>query len=353
MARKTPANRAGIMLNSRLKMTGDKSVQVLGSSFNHYKDRVWLLAEDDSSECPYFKSEDGEFKRVCLYFSDFTPINKLEEEKQTVEVENDVYTTSQRHAVKTFSTMLERATAYRETGNYNENEFYPRYGICDNVDKCRPQGSSYEDMYRVKDNVICLTPSFSGNYHYPVQNPSPRDGRSIEDEAEVAWDNNELNKWDGAYGGERVKQLSEILEHVKHKWDESLVSTMTPAQRRGINDKSIVVYIPTNTFWTLSLDDDTSSPYFIPLGNTGTNGRECLNLRDIRVMSVGELPKRSVQTFINKANTLAAKREKLEVRLKALQAEIDALKSEEHLQDYYLAQQHKVQRIKKSLRFLL
>lgn len=63
----SPAKRRGVVVGVDLKMTGDKSLGVLGSTYTKYKDVVWRLTRDDGSESPYFNSVCGEYKDVCLY----------------------------------------------------------------------------------------------------------------------------------------------------------------------------------------------------------------------------------------------------------------------------------------------
>ncbi|AEO14614.1 hypothetical protein MT_57077 [Pseudomonas phage phiPto-bp6g] len=45
----SPAKRRGVVVGVDLKMTGDKSIGVLGSNFSHYKDIVWRMIRDDGS----------------------------------------------------------------------------------------------------------------------------------------------------------------------------------------------------------------------------------------------------------------------------------------------------------------
>lgn len=85
----------------------------------------------------------------------------------------------QQHAISTFSTMLSRAIAYRETQEYDSDLFHPKYGICDNICKCSPDDACDDTMQLIKDNVIRRLPSYSGNYHYPVRHPQLKEGVSV------------------------------------------------------------------------------------------------------------------------------------------------------------------------------
>ena len=339
----SPAKRRGVVVGVDLKMTGDKSLGVLGPTFEKYKDVVWRLSRDDGSESPYFTSVCGEYKQVCLYVQDFAPVTLLDE-AETEQATADVgYTVNQRHAVKTFTTMLERAKLYRENGS--RDGFDPESGICDNIGNCRPSGADYDEMHRVKDNIIRAVPSYSGNYHYPVKHPNPRADRDEANEAENAWDNSS-NKWSGAYGAQRVIQLEELIDHIKTKWNENLVTVLTPAQQRGIIIHETVCQLISNgSLWVMQRDDDSSSPYFIPFGNTGTDGRMDLNLKDLRVLTNIDGKKRTVRGFVSNANRINARSERLELRISKMQAQLDEMKGELAMNDYQLAQQHGVKRI--------
>lgn len=339
----SPAKRCGVVVGVDLKMTGDKSIGVLGFTHSYYKDLVWQMNSDDGSESPYFTSTCGKCKNVCLYVQDFTPVNTLNESATEQATADDGYTINQRHAVKTFTTMLERAKLYRENGS--REGFDPDSGICDNIGDCRPSGAGYDEMYRVKDNIIRVVPSYSGNYHYPVKSPTPRAGRDIADEAENAWDNSS-NKWAGEYGAMRVNQLEELIDHVKTKWNENLVTVLTPAQQRGIIiHETVCQRISNGSLWVMQRDDDSSSPYFIPFGNTGTDGRTDLRLKDLRVLTNIDGTKRTVRGFVNNAKRINARRERLELQISKMQAQLDEMKGELAMNDYQLAQQHGVKRI--------
>lgn len=343
MATMSPAKRRGVVEGVRLKLTGNKSLDVLGISYTGYKDVTWLLARDDGSISPMFSSECGTYKDVCLYVEDFTPFEGVEVLAVDGMAAHDGYTANQRHAVKTFETMLERAKLYRENGS--RDGFDPSCGICDNIGDCRPSGANFDHMTRVKDNVIRVIPSYSGNYHYPVKHPNPRSDYSIEDEAERAWDNNS-NKWSGDYGAQRVIQLEELIEHIKTKWNENLVTVLTPAQRMGIIiHETVCQRISNGSLWVLQKDDDSSCPYFIPFGNTGTDGRTDLRLKDLRVLTGVDGTKRSVRGFVNNAKRIIARRERLERDIAKMQAQLSEVKGELAMNDYQLAKQHGVKRI--------
>lgn len=332
----SPAKRRGVVVGVDLKMTGDKSLGVLGSSYSHYKNLVWKMNRDDGSESPYFNSVCGEHKEVCLYVQDFTPVTSLNEAATEQVTGDDGYTMNQRHAVKTFTTMLERAKLYRENGT--TDGFEPHSGICDNISDCRPSGAGYDEMYRVKDNIIRVVPSYSGNYHYPVKHPHGGDPES-------AWDDSS-NKWGGDYGAQRIIQLEELIEHIKTKWNENLVTNMTPAMQRGIVlMETVCQHVTNGTLWVMQHDDDSSSPYFIPLGNTGREGRTGIRLKDLKILSVSDSKKRSVRSFVNQVKRIEEKRERMEKQIAKLTTDMESLRGELALNDYNLSQQHGVKRI--------
>lgn len=331
----TPAKRRGIFENVQLKMTGDRSIRVLGAGHSAMKNVIWVLVRDDGGDAPYFKSVCGSYDKRALYAEDFTPIDN-EVPAVTHEVENDGYTVNQRNAVKTFTTMLERAKLYRENGT--RELFDPESGICDNISNCRPNGAGYDEMYKVKDNVIRIVPSYSGNYHYPVKHPYGGDPES-------AWDDSS-NKWSGDYGAQRIIQLEELIEHIKTKWNENLVTNMTPAMQRGIVlMETVCQHVTNGTLWVMQYDDDSSSPYFIPLGNTGREGRTDIRLKDLKILSVSDSKKRSVRSFVNQAKRIEEKRERMEKQIAKLTADMECLRGELALNDYNLSQQHGVKRI--------
>lgn len=337
----SPAKRHGIVENVELKMTGNRSIGVIGDE--GLRDVLWLLVRDDCGESPYFKSVCGKYDKRALYASDLTPVADLNATKAEDSTADDGYTVNQRHAVKTFTTMLERAKLYRENGS--RDGFDPESGICDNIGDCRPSGAGHDEMDKVKDNIIRVVPSYSGNYHYTVKHPNPRAGRDEADEAESAWDNNS-NKWSGAYGAQRVIQLEELIDHVKTKWNENLVSVLTPAQQRGIIIHETVCQLISNgSLWVMQRDDDSSRPYFIPFGNTGTDGRTDLHLKDLRVLTSIDGKKRTVRAFVNNAKRINTRRERLELQISKMQAQLDEMKGELAMNDYQLAQQHNVKRI--------
>lgn len=252
----------------------------------------------------------------------------------------------QQHAISCFTTMLQRARKYRETGSCDSDLFYTGYGICDNIARCMPNGASESQLSTVKDNLIRAVPSYSGNYHYPVRHPAPRPDRDPANEAESAWDQTS-NRWDGDYGAERIIQLEELLDHVTNKWQDAYAYDMSPASRLGIvKDLTICIKTTDNSMWILSKDDNSSDPYFVPVGG---GDRQAINVRYLKVLPAEGGEKRSVAGFISRIRKHEKARRKLEEKALALKKEIDALKQLEVTLDYHLAHQHGVRRIAKSV----
>lgn len=71
----TPAKHAGIFEGVRLKHTDTGS---------HYADYVWLISDDDGSNCPWFRSECGKYNKACHYVSDFEIIKEVDAGGPTV-----------------------------------------------------------------------------------------------------------------------------------------------------------------------------------------------------------------------------------------------------------------------------
>jgi len=109
---------------------------------------------------------------------------------------------------------------------------------------------------------------------------------------------------------------------------------------------TIVMRTTDNTLWKLHNDDGSSDPYFMQIGGNGE--RQSIDLRHIKVMPLEQGEKRSVSGFMSKLKKYEAQRLKLEEKARQLRMEIDKIKHEEILLDYYMAQQHGVKRISKA-----
>lgn len=250
-------------------------------------------------------------------------------------------------AIATFTTMIERATLSR-AGEFNDSErFNPRYGICDNVYLCmdREIRDKYHDqMLMVKDNLIRQVPSYSGAYHYPVRAPECIGSESAESAAERYWDKGG-NRWNGAYGDERLTQAKELLDIITNNWKDEYINRMTPATRLGIYTHTVVQHKETGLYYSLSRDDDSSDPYFIPYGETNTDNRTSIRLSELQVVKFENLEERSLTSLVSEMKRRLAKRKKVEQKLKELQAQIAEMKRDEIGLEFTLATQHNVKMI--------
>lgn len=249
-------------------------------------------------------------------------------------------------ALATFTTMLERAKAYRANPEktLDTGAFYNGYGICDNIGRCLAPGAREEKMSLIKDNMIRRLPSYSGNYHYPVKHPDPKPGRTQSEAADNAWCEFS-DKWLDGYGANRLQQLIELVDMIRDQWDDKFAERMTPATRVGIvPNVTIVRHVETQELYTLSRDDDSTDPYFLPIGKSEDH-RRSIDLRYIEILPVSEIGKRSVKSFINEIKKASEKRAKLEAQIEKLNKARQEIISNVSVLDYHLADQHGVKRI--------
>lgn len=251
----------------------------------------------------------------------------------------------QQQALATFTTMLQRAIAYRANPQENDQStFYTGYGICDNISRCMPDSAREERMSLVKDNIIRRLPSYSGNYHYPVKHPNPKPNVTQSQAGDMAW-SEFSNKWEGAYGAERLQQLMELVDVIRDKWDNKYGERMTPATRVGIiPNVTIVRHVDNGDLYTLVSDDDSTDPYFLQVGKN-MDQRRSIDLRNVEILPMQEVGKRSVKSFINQIKKAAEKRAKLEAQIAELNKQRQLLISQEAVLDYHLGEQHSVKRL--------
>lgn len=343
----TPASTRGIIANvTRLKMVGEQTIEAYNndSTTKNWKNQVWRLIEDDGSHSPYFGTDDLSVTKQSCDLSDFEIVGQ--EAIAEIDIDENGYTKTQRGAITTFVNMLNRANDHVTIpGSLETRSFNPQYGICDNIERCTPPGVCDNQMAHVKDNLICLTQSYSGSPSYPVSCPDNTDPDRAMRAAERAWDNSS-DKWVDAYGQMRVLQLSEIIELIKTKWDESLVSKKTPAKRMGlVVRESIVMHIENNTLYVLQHDDGSSDPYFLPYGDTNTDNRRSVHLSNLVLVKKDDLKKQSVKSILAKHSRIKAKRDVLKSKIKELQTLINILDRESTMLDVSLSTQHGVKRV--------
>ena len=266
------------------------------------------------------------------------------QEAQTTEENAMQYTTLQKQALDCFTTMHARAVQVRNGDSISDSLFYVGYGICDNIGRCKPSGANTDTLSTIKDNLIRRTPSYSGNYHYPVSCPNtPNDI----DAADSAWGNHN-NKWQGAYGANRLKQLEELIELVKTQWSDTLGQDQTPAFRVGlIEGVSIVQWRrEPDQMYRFVADDRSSDPYFERLDG---GDRRSIDLRYITILPMPsvENESRSVAEFLEAIKAEQDQAKAITAQIEALKKALSATSTSIAMLDYGLRTVHKVQRLDK------
>lgn len=276
-------------------------------------------------------------------------------------------TDKQKVMFRTFKELHRRATAYVAGTHFDDEDFDKDYGICDNIANSVHRdflvdGITRNDARtmstRVKDNIICRTPSFSGSFSYPVPHPdfiNHEDPAVRRRKAELAWDecNGRGARWLGEYGAARINQLAEMIDIIQHKWDDKMASHMTPAQRNGIDKNSIVTIEGQEGLWKLYRDDESSDPYFQPVGNEGDQGVKHFGLSYVKVLdSSATCEPMTVPEFLAQHEKLLADKKEAEdevARIKqmlaAAQLRVTKVMGDIAMNDYHLGQQHKVRRM--------
>lgn len=246
----------------------------------------------------------------------------------------------QQIAIETFSNMLERANKFRNDETLDRELFNSHHGICYHVSLCVPNEHRYNEtvkdlMTMVKDNTIRATPSYSGNYDYPVRAGKPSvKPEDAQEDAENEFDRSNC-MWSGVYGANRVKQVEEILYIIKNKWSDKFLERMTPCSCLGIiKHETLLKHKETGKVYVLDFDDDTSSPYFKEHGTPlNQNGNECIDLNDLIIISVN-IAKKTVRGYVQAMNRndqqtakVKAQIEKLQEKMLKLNAEMTSLSS--------------------------
>lgn len=322
----SPAQQAGIIENgARLIINNDRA--------NGY---IWILADDDNSPNPFFRSECGTFSRRCFAISDCEIIKEpvLELPPPPVISVNflkdvPVYSVWQKRAINCFQKMHDDAVIYHNGGS--TGGLRVSSGICDNITLY----TDFDDsMSRVKDNLIRTLPSYSGEYHYPVK------GTDEYSSAERAWDNIH-DKWMCEYGASRLAQLGELIEAIKTRWDESLITQQSPAQRMGLKIGDLVWHRERGELLTFAKDDNSSDPYF-----TRHNGdRMSTHLDYIERDIAGVLTGEPIEVLIGRAKSIIEQREALRLQVVEIEQQMNQLLKDVASIDVELAHTHGVKRI--------
>jgi hypothetical protein len=248
-----------------------------------------------------------------------------------------VYTELQQLAINTFQGMYDAALRHREGLDSRLNG---EYGICDNIDRFSDMaGANSSQMSEVKENLIRVTPIYSGNYTYPV--PCPTGG-----DAGNAFTRHS-NKWREAYGLNRLTQLGQLIDIIKSdKWSDDMVKRQTPAFRNGLVVGDIVRYTRRDvpSFWVFRRDDESMSPSFHKLLDKDDYTDIDLNYI-VKVDRESVFKVRSVSEFLSTIAEQVAKKADIERQIAELQSQLQGVQSEVAMLDFGLADQHKVKRI--------
>lgn len=253
-------------------------------------------------------------------------------------------------AIATFTNMLNRAKAFRDGENVERDSFSYKYGICDNIRSCIPEEYRNDDiyvkMYHVKDNIVRRVKSYSGNYHYPVRSAIPSsDSSRIASDAESAYDSSS-DKWSGAYGANRYKQLEEVVDFIKNNWSDVLTEDRTPCERVGIvRHETVLVHKYNKELYVLHYDDDSSMPYFKKYGrHKSDDAQECIDINDLTLLSKTIVSKRSVRAYIRAMAKNDREQAKLKLQIQSLESKLETLNIELVSLEVGLKSQHGVKR---------
>ncbi|UAV84633.1 hypothetical protein PHB09_138 [Pseudomonas phage PHB09] len=338
----TPAQKMGLIL-------GVTKVRIADSERAGYRaGRIYVLKEDDNSDCPFFHELGNKHALECFSLSRLEIVTEAPQAPSIARLVPEAIVTFsapmsdiQRQALSCFNTMLRRAQLVAEGNAPGEDVFYTTYGICDNIRRCMPTGADDDQLAVIKDNLIRRVPSYSGNYHYPVS--CPENPNNV-DAADNAWTSH-TNKWTGAYGANRIKQLEELIYIIENEWKDEYAKDMTPAQRVGlIEGVSVVKRTSNDKLYRFVRDDRTADPFFESL----TDGSSAsIDLRRITILSMDlvESDTRSVAEFLDAIEAEQKAKADMERQIAELQQALSKVGSTIAMLDYGLRVNHRVQRL--------
>lgn len=245
-----------------------------------------------------------------------------------------VYTASQTLAINTFQAMYNAAVAHR---NGEPSDLNTDHGICDNIPHfAESGGADRREMAEVKENLIRTTPSFSGEYTYPVKGVN---GYSPSSSFDIYSD-----KWAGEYGLNRLNQLGEMITLIKSdKWDDIFTVRQTPAIRNGLRVGDVVTYTTEGKLWVFRDDDGSTNPSFHRIDNP--DAYNYLNLSDVVKVDKDQLKERTVSEFITVIAEKIEEKALIEKMIEELQKQLTGINGDVSILDHSLATQHKVKRI--------
>lgn len=255
-----------------------------------------------------------------------------------VTTQNVVETPIQSAVLRVLCSIHAAAVEYRATG-VAPSPLAVGSGICWNIDQfTNGDAVLREQTAQVKENLIRATPSYSGEYHYPVK--CPRGGK-----AEVAFDKNE-DKWAGDYGLLRLTQLEELIACVRENWNDDLAKrSLSPARRTGWKIGDFGRHRETGAILVLKYDDDTQSPGFGTAGNTDYSW---IDISKIERIKIDPSSTKSVSALVEEADGILAQQRTIQSQLNELTKQLTSLAGDMRLVDFQLAHVHKVRRLANS-----
>ncbi|AMR57881.1 hypothetical protein vB_PsyM_KIL4_0157 [Pseudomonas phage vB_PsyM_KIL4] len=338
----SPSQKMGLIV-------GVTKVRLIGIDTSYRAGKVYVLKEDDNSDFPFFHEVGNKHSLECFSLSrleivpELAPLPNLHpcQLPQPVDTVTTEMSVIQGQVLSCFTTMLKRAKHVATGMEPSEELFYTGYGICDNIGRCKPNDADTEQLSMIKDNLIRRVPSYSGNYNYPVSCPENPDNV---DAAYNAWSKHR-NKWTGAYGANRIKQLEELIHIIEHEWKEEYAKEMTPSQRIGlIVGVSVVKHTSSGKLYRFVRDDRSSDPYFESL----TDGAPLsIDLRSITILAMEpvEGATRSVADFLAAIEAEQKAKTDMERQIAELQQAVAKVASTIAMLDYGLRVNHRVQRL--------
>ncbi|AMR57393.1 hypothetical protein vB_PsyM_KIL3b_0147 [Pseudomonas phage vB_PsyM_KIL3b] len=341
----SPSQKMGLIV-------GVTKVRLTGIDTSYRAGKVYVLEEDDNSDFPFFRELGNKHSRECFSLSRLEIVSEVPPEIGTTvfQAPPNVFLNGrsvggmsviQQQALSCFTTMLRRAQLVAAGNEPGDELFYTGYGICDNIGRCKPNDADTEQLSMIKDNLIRRVPSYSGNYNYPVSCP---ENPNNADAADNAWSKHR-NKWTGAYGANRIKQLEELIHIIEHEWKEEYAKEMTPSQRIGlIVGVSVVKRTSSEKLYRFVRDDRSSDPYFESLTD---GGQVSIDLRSITLLAMEpvEGDTRSVADFLAAIEAEQKAKTDMERQIADLQQAVAKIGSNIAVLDYSLRVNHRVQRL--------
>lgn len=338
----SPSQKMGLIV-------GVTKVRLTGIDTSHRAGKVYVLKEDDNSDSPFFREVGNKHSLECFSLHQLEILPEVETAPSIARLVPEPLVTfsypvsgsSSAQALSCFNTMLTRAQLVAAGSEPDGELFCTADGICDNISRCKTNDADSEQLLLIKENLIRRVPSYSGNYHYPVS--CPENPNNV-DAAGYAWSKHS-NKWTGAYGANRIKQLEELIHIIEHEWKEEYAKDMTPSQRVGlIEGVSVIKRNSDEKLYRFVRDDRSSDPYFESLAD---GSQVPIDLRHITILSMEPLEgdTRSVADFLAAIEAEQKAKADMERQIAELEQAVAKLASTIVMLDYGLRVNHRVQRL--------